>query len=1141
MALHIDIEQKTYSVNLADSNQPYQQINLGAVIHLPVQEKFFGLVKQTPKGEYIFKVELENADGLILSPTEKPFLLSVQGKEWDEQITAMVTSCDVPMYLSFNPNAVIDCPVTIKEKDVYTMNFKIAVKDPDNEDEAYLGEDSIQVHIEPFRSEPLFKIGLQYTEMVFSQKQERTMLPLGTLYIQHNSKLKAASDIDKLCFNLRTVLDSSSLPKEGVVSLADVSSSRAIYQQGAYFLTDLKVGEEIALPFNWNMNMVSNPEDDDTEYSIEVSDAKFSYDNYRDISVSRQPSTPFRLKRNKTLTRLEAVVSYFSTDEGKEVERDIANDRSDIDLGLIQLAATPNNDYESYVSLQFIFRNSAEAEDRRYPDAAVILNRCELVLDNIKGKERIKLKQNKSLEDIFTFKMNQPCALKFGEENVFTVIINENDFQAILPTDNTSTVELEMKCQFDMFIDEKGDYYEEVKRNPGALKLNGKDEFELCSRTISLRLMKMAEPEWLSVDFGTSAVVAAYASALDINRLKDCLIDLKQLKRDLMRAAIKDESKRGNANDEADCLIASTACLNVMNEGNFRELKDDAHYMKYALFFSPSEEIINKQYQLPCLKTLMGYHFLPNIFTSPEKFKYSSEQGDVWLKEGEDKTDLMKVDVIFQLIYSQLFHHYLAKVNKDKSVQKLVLSVPHTYTPPHIQLIKKIAKQALPSLYPEYLCTVGESDAVACYYIANQKKFFKSLADQKEKDRLLQQERVLVFDMGAGTLDLTYFKKTCEPAGTTIDFLGKMGVNKAGNFLDYQLASILTDLCKQFKIISPQILADMQDVLILDQEISTTKIISYDDRVQFKKYIKNTLKPLLNNPEAIFPDLVLKDQTIPLSTSKIRAKHILSHPVFQDFIKDVTEKTLMNFVQLFGQNGQIETDVVIFSGRSICLKAIRDGVIEQVQQMSQNTHLYYVDICGDSMTNQKDNLNYGENFNKLKSVVTYGALAYAAMYNMPGTTYSLVSKSHYAQFGVVLYSKKNNMVTFIWQPLIGGGVEVKESNGIIESREYRFQLGDVTTIDLIQTYSMDVVKDYEDGNRDMISLLTQIDVSAIGKEYPISLTYYDQNMYPDTTQFKFKVGGRNISINPHDDFNNVSLRKSLWPIVFFYNRKPASE
>lgn len=133
------------------------------------------------------------------------------------------------------------------------------------------------------------------------------------------------------------------------------------------------------------------------------------------------------------------------------------------------------------------------------------------------------------------------------------------------------------------------------------------------------------------------------------------------------------------------------------------------------------------------------------------------------------------------------------------------------------------------------------------------------------------------------------------------------------------------------------------------------------------------------------------------------------------------------------------------------------------------------------------------------------------------------------------------MVTFIWQPLIGGGVEVKESNGIIESREYRFQLGDVTTIDLIQTYSMDVVKDYEDGNRDMISLLTQIDVSAIGKEYPISLTYYDQNMYPDTTQFKFKVGGRNISINPHDDFNNVSLRKSLWPIVFFYNRKPASE
>ena len=132
MALHIDIEQKTYSVNLADRNQPYQQINLGAVIHLPVQEKFFGLVKQTPKGDFEFQVELIDADGLTLSSTEKPFLLSVQGKEWNEQITTMVNSCDVPMYVSFNPNAVMDCPVTIKEKDVYTISFRIAVKDPEN-------------------------------------------------------------------------------------------------------------------------------------------------------------------------------------------------------------------------------------------------------------------------------------------------------------------------------------------------------------------------------------------------------------------------------------------------------------------------------------------------------------------------------------------------------------------------------------------------------------------------------------------------------------------------------------------------------------------------------------------------------------------------------------------------------------------------------------------------------------------------------------------------------------------------------------------------------------------------------------------------------------------------------------------------
>lgn len=1137
MAFHIEIEQKTYSVNLADRNQPYQQINLGAVIHLPVQEKFFGLVKQTPKGEFEFRVELVSADGLLLSPTEKPFLLSVQGKEWNERVTAMVGSCDVPMYLSFNPNAVVDCPVKIKEKDVYTMCFKIAVKDTENEDVEYLGEDSIRVHIEPFRSEPIFSLDLQNVDMLYSQKAELSSFPIGTLYIQHNSNLKAASDIDELCFNLRTVLASTNMPREGVVALSDVTSSRAIYQQGAYFITDLKVGEKIALPFSWNMNMVSNPEDDETVYSIEVSDAKFSYDNYSGISVSRQPSVPFLLRRNKTLTRLEAVIFYFSADEGRYVERDIANDRSDIDLGLIQVFGDQEYDEESYVELKFVFRNSAEAEDSRYPDASVILNRCELALGNVEERDRIKLKKNKTLEDIFTFKMAHPCALKFGEEKVFVVRINERDFLSILPTDNTSSVELEMECLFDMFVDEKGRYYDDVERNPKSLKLKGEDEFESFSRTISLRLMKMANPEWLSVDFGTSAVVAAYASALDVNDLEHSLIDLKQLKQELLLAAIKDESKRGDANDEADYLIASTACLNVMNKGNFRELRDDEHYMEYALLFSPSEKIINKEYQLPCLKTLMGYTSLPDIFISPELFKYSNEQGDVMLKEGKENTDLMKVDVIFQLIYSQLFHHYLTKVRKDKNIQKLVLSVPNTYTPIHIQMIKEIARKALPSLYPEHLCTVGESDAVACYYIANQKKFFEYLPDQDEKERLRLMERVLVFDMGAGTLDLTYFKKVCGEGCTTIEFLGKMGVSKAGNFLDYQLAEILTDLCGRFSIVKPHVLTSMKDTLILDLDQSVSKAVESNDRIKFKMYVKNVVKPLLNDPEAKLPDFMLKDLSIPLSNSSICVKDILSHPIFKKFIKDVTEKVLSNFVQLFGQDGKMDTDVVIFSGRSICLKAVRDGVVEQMKQISPNTHLYYVDICGESMTDKVDTLMLHGDYNKLKTVVTYGALAYASRYNMPGSTYSLIGRSHYAQFGVVLYNTNSSLPSFIWQPLIGGGTRTKESDGIIESEEYRFQLGDIIAIDLVQSYSTDVVKDYEEGNKDMISVLTQVDVSEIGKEYPISLTYYDQNLYPDQKQFIFKVGGRIYPIDPHDDFNNESLRKSLWPITFSYKKK----
>lgn len=304
------------------------------------------------------------------------------------------------------------------------------------------------------------------------------------------------------------------------------------------------------------------------------------------------------------------------------------------------------------------------------------------------------------------------------------------------------------------------------------------------------------------------------------------------------------------------------------------------------------------------------------------------------------KTELQRVDVVFELLYKQLFHHYFRSDSSD--LNKLVLTVPNTYTPIHVRKLKQLARKILTNLYPEHLCTVSESDAVACYYIANSAFFYANSTDEVVSSTLKQQlrtkERVLVFDMGAGTLDLTYFVKNYdeqkEVQKYSIDILGKMGVNKAGNYLDYLLAALLIVAMGENKIITGSV-ADFVNYMLLDKEEADSLGVQSRDRIALKNYVKYSLKPLLNDSEAILPDLKVGDKVYSLSTSNLRVKDIVTSDAYQNYLDECTDKVLTSFAQLFGKSGVLDVDVVIFSGRSTQLQAIRDKVQDSIKVISR--------------------------------------------------------------------------------------------------------------------------------------------------------------------------------------------------------------
>ena len=188
---------------------------------------------------------------------------------------------------------------------------------------------------------------------------------------------------------------------------------------------------------------------------------------------------------------------------------------------------------------------------------------------------------------------------------------------------------MELLLSYHAIEDVTGRYHDAVSNH----QTDTLGETGLCHQTVRLRMKMAPQPEWLCVDFGTSAVVAAYAR--DIFACSDTLVNLKEQKDFLLRQAYTEQNsvKASSADEEGAHLISSTICLNSKNQGDYRYVgTDGAEYMNYAVWFSPSANDIQLDYQLPCLKTIMGYRHLPPIFS------HSAIENFTYLQDGEERS-----------------------------------------------------------------------------------------------------------------------------------------------------------------------------------------------------------------------------------------------------------------------------------------------------------------------------------------------------------------------------------------------------------------------------------------------------------------------------------------------------------------------
>lgn len=479
--------------------------------------------------------------------------------------------------------------------------------------------------------------------------------------------------------------------------------------------------------------------------------------------------------------------------------------------------------------------------------------------------------------------------------------------------------------------------------------------------TAKFRVETLPPPNWLCIDFGTSAVAAALGAGDSVK-----LINLQRVVPPDADVAVVQERNFESydpANLERDTpfLPSYAVC-----DADFRQSRATKHAKPGFPAYSPAKLRPSDPTFLALPAPVVRLQSYPDRVIGSLKSWLGRSSANITLgcdvpyidASGNRVEGAPPTDEVVEGAFAALASAYLD--DPLNRAGRIIITHPNTFSPVHRDRLRRCALNGLGARLGVHLAErfelISESDAIAFHHCRNRLR----------QGTASPEERILVFDLGAGTLDLTLIKvdwavgERVRPLKWTVE--NRIGVPVAGNHLDRILAWQVDRLLrspstvneKNFKYVFPLVSSGFavresqndhrEAVRELARALRQAKqgdpgrnIPAWDGKSPFKVKVGGSgphllralneavMKALPAESDGSAPQLLRRDGEIVLA---IPADLIHGDKALKTFLKFLT-RTCIDEVLAGAGRARDDVHTVLVSGRGALWPGLRDAVVGQ--------------------------------------------------------------------------------------------------------------------------------------------------------------------------------------------------------------------